>query len=436
MRSDARQLYRPAALLALLALAAGPARADEDFLDRFTLNGYLDARAVATENYPSWFNNQLGKSQWGASGDDEKLRSQLTFAEGVLVGTARLGWSTSAVVQLQYNDHQNDAVDVTEAYLRYKPVSTGTFAFEARAGWFIPPGSLENTGLGWSSPWTLSSSAINTWIGEELKLTGAEGTVIARGDLGEARLAASIFRGGDPAGSLLAWRGWAIHDFELGVFGSQPLPYIKSLPPNGPFDDQSSKDKPMVEMDHRFGYTVSGQLVGREEQKLSVTYYDNRTDPEDEDYHTGQYGWHTRFWNFGVLWPLPAETTLIGQVVTGNTVWGPDLANGAGVVDVDFQSAFLLASHAFGKQRFTVRYDWFQTDDRDLLVALDNNNEHGRAWTGAWIWRPWDRHRFTVELTHIMSKRPERVDLGVPERNDETVFQVGYRYFFALLPSD
>ena len=46
-----------------------------------------------------------------------------------------------------------------------------------KAGAFFPTISLENDDIGWTSPYTLSASAINTWIGEELRTIGTEGTL-------------------------------------------------------------------------------------------------------------------------------------------------------------------------------------------------------------------------------------------------------------------
>src|SRR5258705_9405197 len=57
----------------------------------------------------------------------------------------------------------------------YRPVSTSAFRWSIKAGAFFPPISLENTEIGWTSPWTLTPSAINAWVGEELRTIGLEG---------------------------------------------------------------------------------------------------------------------------------------------------------------------------------------------------------------------------------------------------------------------
>ena len=41
-----------------------------------------------------------------------------------------------------------------------------------KIGAFYPPISLEHRASGWSNPYTISSSALNTWVGEELRTIG------------------------------------------------------------------------------------------------------------------------------------------------------------------------------------------------------------------------------------------------------------------------
>ena len=70
----------------------------------------------------------------------------------------------------------------------WKPISAGIRAADGDVSWsvktgaFFPTISLENDDLGWTSPYTLTPSAINSWIGEELRTIGSEGT--CAGDTG------------------------------------------------------------------------------------------------------------------------------------------------------------------------------------------------------------------------------------------------------------
>ena len=60
-------------------------------------------------------------------------------------------------------------LDLTEAYLQFRPYPRDGFRLRLKAGAFYAPISLENRASGWDSPYTLSYSAINTWLGKELR---------------------------------------------------------------------------------------------------------------------------------------------------------------------------------------------------------------------------------------------------------------------------
>ena len=77
---------------------------------------------------------------------------------------------------------------------------------------------------------SITPSAINSWIGEEVRPVAVEGTVAAT--LGEHKLraTAAIIAANDTAGTLLTFRGWALHDRTTLAFHRQPLP---------PLDDES-----------------------------------------------------------------------------------------------------------------------------------------------------------------------------------------------------
>jgi len=76
---------------------------------------------------------------------------------------------------LRAEPDDRNVVDALEAYLRYAPASDGDVSWSMKAGAFFPTISLENDDLGWASPYTLTPSAINSWIGDELRTIGGEG---------------------------------------------------------------------------------------------------------------------------------------------------------------------------------------------------------------------------------------------------------------------
>jgi hypothetical protein len=69
----------------------------------------------------------------------------------------------------------------------------------------------------------MSPSAINTWIGEELRTFGAEYDLDwlgrQRGHDWTLSTGAAVFGWNEAAGQLMSERGWAIHDRQTTVFG-------------------------------------------------------------------------------------------------------------------------------------------------------------------------------------------------------------------------
>ena len=100
------------------------------------------------------------------------------------------------------------------------------------------------------------------------------------------------------------------------------------------------------------------------------------------------------------------------------------------LVYADFWSAFGLVSKSWGEHRLSFRAEYFKTSDEDNFVSQDDNNEHGYALTGAYIFRPAEDQRITVELVYVNSLRPERVFLGTSARARELQSQISYRFFF------
>src|SRR6476660_4657778 len=127
-------------------------------------------------------------------------------------------------------------------------------AFSARAGLMWPPVSLEHEGADWHVEHSITPSAINSWIGEEVRPLALEGSLAA--DLGQHRVraTAAIIAANDTSATLLTFRGWALHDRTTLAFRRQPLP---------PLDEeiaeyQASFSHPLIDLHggfaHRPGY--------------------------------------------------------------------------------------------------------------------------------------------------------------------------------------
>ncbi len=414
---------RPFAFLLLLTNLFSPVASAQESLPAIDVRGLVDARLVLTDNTISWKNRGLGKTRWGAGTDgDSRVLGKL--GEASLIFLPKLTWDLSGVIHVKVDSQQHQPVDVVEAFLRYKPVPRSEYNYQVKLGAFFPPISLENDAIAWTSPYTITSSAINSWIGEELKTIGGEFTVGRDFEDFDASFTIAGYIANDPAGSLLAWRGWALYDREAGLFDQLPLPAIPSLE-TGSMARQAPYVEPIVELDDRVGGYASVTLDHYALGKLSVLYYDNQA--FDRAFDLKQYAWDTYFTSVGYETFLPGDVELLSQFMIGNTSMGTRPVIGS-KVDNDFWSAFVLLSKRFGNHRVSFRYDHFEIADDDL-IADDPNNETGNAWTAAYVLRPFDKQRLTLEILHVESNRPARIGLGVPSRANETVLPASYRFF-------
>ena len=278
----------------------------QDSLPTMDVRGLVDARLVLTDDTVSWENRGLGKTRWGAGADgDSRVIGKL--GEASLIFLPKLTWDLSGVVHVKVDSQQHQTVDVVEAFLRYKPVPKSEYQYEMRLGVFFPPISFENEAIAWTSPYTITSSAINTWVGEELKTIGGEFTVGREMEDFDASFTIAGYVANDPAGSLLAWRGWALHDRESGLFEQLPLAPIPSLEEGGSMDRQAPWVEPFHQLDTRVGGYAALTLDHYELGRLRVLYYDNQA--FDRAFDLKQYAWDTYFTSVGY------ETILPGEVV-------------------------------------------------------------------------------------------------------------------------
>lgn len=402
---------RMLALGALLA-SGGTARAQD-----FQLHGFLDLRAVAPARENSWDDGGLGKSRYG-SGDG-----------GARVGAAllRADWQVtpalSAAADLQYQPDEHRHTDVLDAYLRYRPASITPWRWSVKVGAFFAPISLENEGIGWTSLWTLTPSAINSWVGEELRTVGGEFNLEHRGT-NTFQMGIAVFGRNDPAGELLATRGWSLSDLTSGLHASlrEPDVYAPVAHASVPVEY-----RPFEEIDHRPGWYADASWESPSYGKFVLLHYDNRADPERYERYDGRkvFAWRTRFWSFGAR-TRAGDLTLIAQAMDGDTAFEPvpEL-----YLDTHFRSGFLLAGWERGAWRPALRLDFFSLRQTPSSIPAPLS-EHGSAITAALNWRPNDRLRITGEWLRIDSTRDQRTLEGLAPRQIDRQVQVGARLLF------
>src|SRR4051812_27376368 len=131
-----------AACVLILCTQGGVARAG----DRVELRGELDLRLVHSDATPSFLEGGFGRQRFDS--EHEGVRLGRAFA------TARVRVSdtvTANAVLGTYGDHDKNPIDLTEAYLDYRPFPQGPWRWRLRGGMFYAPISLENRGPGWTN---------------------------------------------------------------------------------------------------------------------------------------------------------------------------------------------------------------------------------------------------------------------------------------------
>ena len=398
---------------ALVLGAAAPVLHAEDF----AVHGFADFRFAAGADETSWTRGGLGKTGFG----DGNAAARIGGA--ALVASWQATPALLAVADVRYSAQKNSTLSVTEAFLRYRPVSTDAWRWSVKAGEFFPPISLENDGIGWTSLYTLSSSAINTWVGEELRTIGVEVAVEHRGEVDSFEGSVALFGANDPLGEILNARGWALGDLVSGI-GSrlrEPDVYataVGAVPPR--------RYDPFLEIDQRVG--AYADLTWRSAQfgRVTLNHYDNRADPTT--YHEFNHGdqlftWRTKFTSLGATTQV-GPAVFIAQAIAGTTEIAPPGFRG----ETHFAAGYLLAAWNLGVWSPALRVDRFMT--RQDPASLPSSSEHGSAMTLALNWRPRDWLRLTGEVLRIDSSSDQRTLLGLAPRQVDTQLQFNARLLF------
>jgi len=415
--------------LVVMGLPTGTLAAPPDD-DRHVFEGALDISAIHVSSpLTTWLDEGEGKLRFD-EGD-----TTLQFSRAFLEYRGRLTSTVVAHGVLNIQDTKEKILDLTEAYLEWRPVPTTPWRVRSRLGAFYPRLSLENVEAGWSSPYSLSASAINTWIGEELRTFGGEVRVSRSLDqlpfAPELSFEVAMFYGNDPAGALLNRRGWAIHDRQTGITSALPLPAVPAIEPWEPFVQNPNGLEPFKEIDNRAGFSVGAEWRSGESFRLKVFHYDNHGNPEAlKDL---EYAWQTRFDHIGVQFSLPGDIGVVAQWLDGYTRMGPDLGPWH-VYDSYFDARFLLLTRAFGRHRLSARYDDFDVEpynDPDRYT----NRDHGYAWTGSYLFQWSDHIRLGTEYLAIVTEHCDTgqcawVFSGLPRTTRQNLVQVSLRWQF------
>jgi len=337
---------------------------------------------------------------------------RLRFALDAPVGER---WSAHLDVSA-WDDHDKVPAGPTEAYLLFRPYPWNGYRLRLRLGEFYAPISLENRASGWESPYTLSFSAINSWLATEVRTVGLETSLewlgTRRGHAFDLAATGGVYGWNDRIGVSLALDGFQLHDRQTPFFGR--LGPARTAPLFGA--------QPFTEIDHRAG--VYGGLEARvlDRLVLRVLRYDNRADPADYDSVSNVIAWQTRFTSAGARLESESGWTGIVQWLDGSTVIAPPPNL---YLEWPFRAAFGLVSKRLGRHTLSARYDQFEVDSN---IPTGAGYERGHALTAAWMFNASARWRLALEWLRVRSYSENREEAGGESFATDNQLQFSVRY--------
>jgi len=389
----------------------------------FVLDGFVTGRNIRATGQPSWLDGGFGRLDYGGTG----VGKTRNLAEAVT--NLGIDWTPSryfdvhvaGLARTKPAGDRGKSAGVVEAYADLRAIF-GNDQIRLRAGQFFLPTSRENRGPLWSSPYTLSFSAINSWIGQEVRPVGLDlewqrGFYLTFGG--------TAFRNNDTMGTLLAWRGWTVGD-RLTVYNERlPLPPIESLTttdfagfqrPDGtvPFER---------DLDGRTGYSERVRFTLPERGMIQLLHLDNRG---DFLLYRGEYSWKTKYNQVSAQAGNPETSIIAAEWMDGSTAMGlPQFSH----VYVDFRSAYVLLSRKQGRTRVSIRGDTFRTTDQ-AHAAVNEYGERGHAVTATVMYDLAQQVRGTIEWTKITGNRPAAAESGFSPNAAGRTITAEIRYSF------
>lgn len=265
---------------------------------------------------------------------------------------------------------------VVEAYLEQN-APAGSDRFHFMEGAFFLPTSRENVDSLWESPYTITSSALNSWLGEELRPVGADVSWTHRtARIGAFTAGATAFTGNDTFGAIPIDRGWTLRD-DWAVLGEH-------IPVNA-----RSWTSVSAETDGRIGWSARAKW-NNADANVQFTVMDNRADALR---HGSLANWATKFKIAG------GDYTWHDWTAVAESGWGETAIIGShGRRTFDIRASYLLISRRIASWRASVRGDAYQ-----------EGTSHGHAFTAALFWEP--RGHLRTGLEGIRAGGQKRVAL-------------------------
>jgi hypothetical protein len=371
----------------------------------FQLHGFLSAREIYVNAQPSWLQGGAGRFDVGAdSVDDHKLVN--TYNAQLGFDWMPMSWflvHADGVARHQQSGTIGKKIGLIQAY-----ADIYNDHWRLRGGEFWLPTSRENTDPLWTSKYTITYSALNSWMAQEVRPIGAD---LQWSPSFYVTAGATVFRGNDTMGTLLSSRGW--------TFGNYLAAYNESLPTPEP-----ALTRPFGEdLDGKNGYAERIRISLPERAMLQITHIDNRATISPGPVK-GEEPWLTHFNIVGAEVGTTTPATVAAEWMRGSTAVGFP----GGSFTMNFDTAYLLGSYKFAHERLSARIERFVTSDASH-PAIDFAREHGHAWTIAWMHETNPRSRAGLEYCRVSGDRPGLATAFDPRTGGSTV-TAEYRYSF------
>ncbi|PCK03432.1 MAG: hypothetical protein COA42_21130 [Alteromonadaceae bacterium] len=393
-------------------------------------NTQVTLQASRNNGMDTWLNGGYGRF---SHGDDSQ--SDTAFNGRIDLGYKARFWqnfeiSTHLQARQGSGDDERDALGLVTMKLRYVQATAEQQRLMVTLGQFFLPTSMENTDPFWESPYTITYSSMNSWIGEEFRPIGIDLDYRwTLADKQQFKLAATAFQGNDSMGAMLAWRGWSYGN-HLSVYGETlALPDLYSLQEPNAFAIQNDSGSTPVtgDFDGDIGFALRGSWRLNSDTQVKLTHVDNNGDKGlHNDPGDGEYAWRTRFTLVGFESAPAPNVTFLGEYMSGSSIMGATPTH----VDIDFESLYLLTSLRQNDWRYSLRYDTFSITDRDLLKQ-DPNWDDGESLTFAVFWQQ-ARSKLSLgaEVLALDSERKRVIVDGTLLQNprDQLQFSLQARY--------
>lgn len=357
-------------VVVLAAASALPVHAS----DALQWSGFTLLRAAAHDSEPPAEDVFVGDAPL----DDDTVSAQVQVGVDWLP-SPRFGAHAHLLARSESDDSRRGRVGIVQAYLD-QTFERGPHRLRLMEGAFFLPTSRENVDALWETPYTITSSALNSWIGEEFRPVGVDAAYTLRhASRGSFGAAFTAFIGNDTLGSLPAVRGWSLRDHWalLGEHLKVDNEYFTSV---------------SAENDHRLGWAARGKW-NNDRATVMLTHFDNRSDALE---HDQLFDWYTCFDIVGADYAV-GDWTLAAEYGWGVT---DIIVENAGRFRSDLRAGYVLLSRRLANGRATLRADGFGVDDDD---------QH--ALTAAYFWSPRGKLRAGVEAILAGEERKISVEL-------------------------